>query len=50
MFAWKQDSKALAFIASPYPLCWLSHLMHVIDTGPIVVHPADEDALVTHAR
>jgi hypothetical protein len=49
VFAWKQGSKGLAFVASPYPLTWLNHLMHVIDTGPIVVHPIDEDAVVTHA-
>jgi hypothetical protein len=48
--AWKQGSKGLAFIASPYPLCWLNHLLHVIDTGPIVVYPLDEDALVMHVH
>jgi hypothetical protein len=38
VFAWKQGSKGLAFIASPYPMVWLAHLQHVIDHGPIVLN------------
>lgn len=38
VFAWKQDQKGLAFIASPYPMAWLAHLQRVIDHGPIVLN------------
>ena len=41
VFAWKQGSKGLAFIASPYPLVWLAHLQYVVDHGPIVVNGRD---------
>ena len=37
VFAWKQDQKGLAFIASPYPMVWLAHLQCVVDSETIMV-------------
>jgi len=38
MFAWKQGSKGLAFIASPYPMVWTVHLQCIVDPESKVIN------------
>jgi hypothetical protein len=38
VFAWKQGSKGLALIASPYTMVWIAHLQCIVNPGSKVIN------------